>query len=81
MFTHPGRDSDLGSGLPAQLPRASRWQGIDPRLVRVGMTAAVMLVGQPLSLGQVAEGSDRVELCFHVLLSGFCNFLHAKDGY
>ncbi len=30
MFAHPGRASDLGSGLPAQLPRASRWQDMDP---------------------------------------------------
>ena len=81
MFTHPGRDSDLGSGLTAQLPKASRWQEMDPRLFRASMTAVAVVVGQPLSFGQAAEGSDRVELCFHVLLLGFCNFLHAKDGY
>ena len=35
----------------------------------------------PYPSAGMAEGSDRVELRFHVLLLGFCNFLHAKDGY
>ena len=48
--------------------------------LRLGPSRA-MRVGQPLSFGHAAEGSDRVELYFHVLLLGFCNFLRAKDGY
>ena len=66
MVAHPGRASDLGSGLPAQLPRASRRQDMGPNRFGSAWHLSSCVSVNPYPSAEWPEGSDRVERCVSV---------------